>query len=694
MSTVSRLTALCDETRRLFEPVRLQEHDRLVLGVSDDGKHLMAAVKGLRSLVSEDRLEEQDFRGAKFERWYAPSWDAMGWFERVPECHFDRRAASSDQRRAEDRKLAATDFTALLVKELWPEDRIVYRSEHAKLTIDFLHARFLAQSAASEAVAAFKLEGKVPEVPEKFQPYWRDHPVERMRLSDYQRAACALSMTTDEYALFMDPGTGKTPVVIQRACVQGAELRAREGRPMRVLVVCPPQARLQWQTEFQRFAVHPGKVVIVRGSPVKRVKLITEAIREDGRSAYGVAVVSYDSLVESVEVACRVPWDLIVCDESHKFKSSTTNRWKAMIALRDADCRSREVLTGTPIGNSLMDLWAQLEFLGYGLSGFGSFSGFRSFHGRWKALEGVVGVERLVGVRNIPLLQERLSRISFQITKKEAGLKLPDKVPQVVEVEMTPAQAEWYEKLAEQLMLEIEEEMVASGPEQVTVSNILTKLLRLAQVTSGFVNTDEVRDTDGNVVKPRKTVRIPGSNPKLDALMELLTDEGNDPKAKTVVWACFREDIHRIDERLTAAGVEHALYYGGTPQGERDHIVWRFNHDPGLRVLICNAQTAGEALNLLGYDPDDPSSATYCDRAVFFSQNWSCIQRAQAEDRVHRRGTKMPVQVVDLTVPGSIDQEIRDRVTGLRSMAASITDVRDILAAVLPGTGRKAGSAA
>lgn len=692
---VTRLTELSDETRRQFESIPLRTNDRIVVGVSDDGKDLLVAIKSLRQLVDEHRHEETDYRGSKFETWGSPSWDAKGWFERVPECRVVKVQHSTDRRRMDDRKVAATDYSALLIRELWPEDRIVYRSQHAHVLVDYLYMRFMSQAGIAESVAKFKLNGEVPPIPEKFAPYWQEHPSAKLRLSDYQRAACSLMLGLEGYALFMDPGTGKTPVAIQRVCVEGAKIRRDHGRPMRVLIVCPPQVRLQWQTEFRRFSTAAGKVVIVRGGQIKRVKLLTEAIRDEGEIAYGAAVIGYDSLVESAEVFAKVPWDLIVCDESHKFKSSSTNRWKAMIALRDAESSARLILTGTPIGNSLIDLWAQLEFLGVGLSGFSTLQGFRSFHGRWEEVEGVHGVEKLVGIKNIPMLQERLSRVSFQITKVEAGLKLPDKVPQIIEVQMTAAQAKWYKELADKLLLEIEDQLESSStPTQVTVENILTKLLRLAQVTSGFITTDAVFDDAGNVVKPKKILQVPGVNPKLDQLMELLEDEGNDPNAKTVVWACFREDIHRIDERLTKAGIGHALYYGSTPQAERDAIVHAFNHDPAMRVLVCNAQTAGEGLNLLGYDPDVPDMQTYCDRAIFFSQNWSSILRAQAEERVHRRGTRMPVQIVDIMVPGSIDQEIRDRVTNLRSMASSITDVRDVLRSVLGAVSELNGSLA
>lgn len=674
------LEPLCDATKDLFRPLPLQKRDHLVVWLDNEGKKLLAEIKALVPAVDDSRVEETGDDGRKFEVWGAPSWDSSAFWDRVPECDaYDRRG--SDYKMRNVRKLGATDTTSIIIKELWPADRIVYRSRHARLTVEYLYARFQAQTICAEAVAKFKALGIVPEVPEKYRPFYKLHPNPKLRLSDYQQAACNVSLGRENYALFMDPGTGKTATTVQRICTEAGHVRATKNRMMMVLVVCPPQVRKNWQEEISRFSTCAGKSVVCRGGQIKRVRLLTRAIAAEEGCDYGVAIIGYDSFVKSVDVFKRVPWDLVVCDESHKFKSHTTDRYTALAQIVELT-GSRQILTGTPIGNRYTDLFSQLEFIGTGLSGFSNWANFRSYFGVYEPAANQKGVEKLVGMRNVPLLQERLARLSFQITKEEAGLNLPDKVPQVIEVQMTGAQAEWYRKIGEELAIEIEEAL-SGAVDSMVIENVLTKLLRLAQITSGHVGFPAVRDEEGNVVKPAKVMRIPGPNPKIEALLEMLTDEGEDPNAKTVVWATWREDIHHISEALTKAGIKHEVYYGGTPMNVRDDIVWRFNNDPEHRVLVCNAATAGEGLNLLGHNPDKPEMPTYCDRTVFFSQNWSTIARAQAEERVHRRGTKMPVRVVDMVVPGSIDEEIRSRVTEKRAMAKAITDVREILASVL-----------
>ena len=93
-----------------------------------------------------------------------------------------------------------------------------------------------------------------------------------------------------------------------------------------------------------------------------------------------------------------------------------------------------------------------------------------------------------------------------------------------------------------------------------------------------------------------------------------------------------------------------------------------------------NPSSGGTGLNILGYDPTEPDKyETYTDTEIFFSTDWNAAKRSQAEDRAHRRGTRMPVRIIDLVVPGTIDEEIRARVAGKVQTAVMIQDVKEIL---------------
>lgn len=663
----------------LTRPLDLQEQDRLGIAIGrttdKEGEEHTRFLIRARSLT-RDRSKARPGTGRYviageeyFDYWEEPSADACRFTSRLPECSYVK---------AQDRWSAAcTDTTAVVITRAWGYDRLVFADDDVRSVFDSLLSSFQEGETVAERTAAFKLEGRVPPVP----PTWTERT--DAQLSPYQRAAATLSLSRSSFALFMDRGTGKTCCAIQAVNVEAADAR-RDGRTLKVLVVCPQQVRLNWQREFTKFSWLPGRVTTVRGAQWTRVERLAEIVRPDGVSAFSVAVIGYESLVRTMEYVKLVDWDVVICDESHYFKESRTQRFKAMKALRGCS-RRRLILTGTPIGNSPMDLWSQLEFLYEGASGFSSFKAFRQFYGvyektdkRWQ------GVEKLIGLQNVPLLQERLARLSFSVTKKEAGLQLPDKVYGVREVQMTPYQQDFYNRLQEQLAVEIEDQLSKAVVDQVTINNVLTMLLRLAQVTSGFVTFDAKVDTDTGVeVQPKRIQELSTVNPKVEELKRLLTED-RDPRAKTIVWCTFVHNIKRVSEELTAMGIRHGCYYGATREADRDAIVDAFNCEPDFKVIVCNAQTAGEGLNLLGYDTRDPErSHTFCDMEVFFSSNWSAIQRGQAEDRAHRRGTRMPVQVVDLIVPGTIDEDILDRVTSKRDMADTVADLRDVLSRIL-----------
>jgi SNF2 family DNA or RNA helicase len=341
------------------------------------------------------------------------------------------------------------------------------------------------------------------------------------------------------------------------------------------------------------------------------------------------------------------------------------------------------ILTGSPITNTPLDLYSQLEFLGKGCSGFTSFAAFKRFYGVFDK-NPETGFERLVSFQNMPFMRERLARYSFIIRKEEALPNLPAKVTNVIEVEMTPEQRQVYDDLRKTLAAEIEGQLDSAGDNvQLVITHALTKLLRLAQITSGFLpfttETDELTD-DGLPVFQKGLYKF-SPNPKLDALVEFI--KSHDSSSKTIVWATWVHDIKAIAERSELEGITAVTYYGATRDADREAAKLAFNSDPNCKVFIGNAAAGGTGINLLGHTNGEQE--TNADHVVFYSQGWSAVQRTQAEDRAHRRGTRAPVTITDLCVAGTIDEEIRARVTKKRIMAFEISDVREILRAVLRG---------
>jgi SNF2 family DNA or RNA helicase len=442
-----------------------------------------------------------------------------------------------------------------------------------------------------------------------------------------------------------------------------------------VLIVCPKQVRLNWQREIKEFCKVETHVEVVRGSQIDRISALIDAKRASRTAHLSVAVMGYDSIPGTWEALKLMKWSLCVADESHFFKSHSTKRWSFMEKLRET-CDKRIACTGTPIANSINDLWTQLEWLCKGASGFNSFAAFKQHFGVYDR-RGDGSFERFLGLQNVPIIKDRLSKYSFSITKKEAMPSLPDKLYDVVEVEMTEDQMLAYEKMKTALQFEIEGVMNSDLNPSVQVNNILTMLMKLAQITSGFIKTPDVKDAMGDVIA-KGTIITFSPNPKVEALSEILLAKGK--YDKTLVWAHFKHDIQKIKLMCDTIGIKAVTFDGGTSDDNRAEAERAFNNDDDCKVFIGNPGAGGTGLNLLGFPPQDPS-ASQCNanHTIYFSQDWSSLKRSQSEDRNHRRGVRTCIQVTDLCIANTIDEQIRERVASKRLNALEITDVRDLL---------------
>lgn len=660
------LEPLCQATRNLFSPIKISSDDYLHIQMDKEGKKFITQATTYRKKTNLDNGDEvRIIDGEEMIRGnYGASQGAcQKWQRRCPE----RKEIGWGRHH-----LAATDFTALVIHHTWPTKKLIFDSEEAELTYKFLLTRFFSQSKSAKMVAEFKEKGIVPDMPEDFI----EHP--DLPLSPYQKVGMLCSLHQEAYAYFMEQGTGKTPMAVNRICLEAARKRGKNGSIYRVLIICPKNVRINWQNEFRRFATVPGKTVVARGTVIDRTKAIIDAIRNDTDCAFGAVIMSADSIANTWDALAMVPWDLAILDESHYIKAHTTKRSKAVRKLAEI-AKQRMALTGTPVANTVFDLWAQFEFLAEGLSGFSTFSNFRGFHGKFVniANKGATPVQKLVAIKALPLIQERLSRLSFMINKKEANLGLPDKLYDLDEVEMTSKQADIYRKLATQLIVEIEENMETK---ELSVDHILTKLLRLTQITSGFVRWDGENGAPGPVEQID-----PGNNPKILRTIEMLR-EGfeNDSLGKTVIWCSFIEDIRAISEYIHAEGINHTGYHQALVSQYKSKDAWEsscvLNRDDSCKVFLGNPKSAREGLNILGYEPEFPErSKMYVNHEIYFSSNWSMIERAQSEDRCHRRGTRQPVRITDLVVPGTLDEDIRARVLQKKKTALLISDIRAIL---------------
>jgi SNF2 family DNA or RNA helicase len=653
--------------------VYIQPRDRIHLSLDRDGERFIAKIYSVNVITPPTKDSSGQmlmvFDQPEPKPGIASRWAASEFPKRVPE-----RKKHDLAHPYAGWIFAATDITAVLIRSCWAPEQIILDPD-AKVVFDYLLTSWLSQDRAVEAVAQFRaskqlnINGLIDN--------------NTFPLAPYQKLATNNAIHSDAYGLLMDMGTGKTPVVIARMCNDAVKHFAKTGRMYRHLVVAPKNVRTNWVNEIETFASCKGRVVVLRGGQIGRTKMLIDALTatESNDDMFTTVVVSYEALTRMTEILKAIEWDLMTLDESHFIKSAKTKRAQASHAMRDQANR-RMILTGTAVANSVMDLWSQLEFLGKGRSGFMSFKNFKEFYGVYDIGPDGTG-NKLVDVQNLPFIKERLARIAYIISKEEAMPNLPDKVRDVIEVTMTDFQRSVYEDLRKNLLLEIESDLFNSENRMLVVQNALTKLLRLAQITSGFIAWDSQVDEVGNVTSP-KSLEFFEPNAKLEALVELLKEKG--PNDKTIVWACWVPDIKRIAERLELEGIKTVVYYGATKDVDREEAVRSFNYDRDVKVFLGNPGAGGTGVNLLGYPPKEPEGYdTNCNHVIYYSQDWSSPKRSQSEDRAHRRGTREPVRITDLCVAGTIDEEIRARVVKKRTLAFEVSDIREILDAVLKG---------
>lgn len=317
---------------------------------------------------------------------------------------------------------------------------------------------------------------------------------------------------------------------------------------------------------------------------------------------------------------------LIAIDESTTIKNHKAKRTKALMSIA-AEFAYKRILTGSPITKSPMDAFAQFNFLGPRLLGFDS---YYAFQGRYAVTQrrkmGAHSFEQVVGYRNIDELTQRIDQNSFRVLKKDC-LDLPDKTYTARYVTLTDEQKKMYEQIQREAMVLLE------GGKLMTAPAVITQLLRLQQVMSGHLKTD-----DGEMVTFKSS--------RMDALIEIMEEHSG----KAIIWSRFRHDIQQITAALnkTFGDGSAAAYYGDTSDDERNDIVRNFqqpNHP--LRFFVGNPATAGYGLTL-----------TEADLCVYYVNDYNLETRIQSEDRAHRIGQKNKVTYIDLISKGTIDEKI------------------------------------
>jgi superfamily II DNA or RNA helicase len=380
-----------------------------------------------------------------------------------------------------------------------------------------------------------------------------------------------------------------------------------EEAPATSLIIVPASLCHNWHNEVIRFC--PSLRTLIHYGAARRRSA-------SGFSGYDIIISSYHTVRQDIELLSTMNFFYVVLDESQHIKNPTSNIYRAVMRLRASH---RLVLTGTPVENSLTDLWTQLNFVNPGL--LGSLAFFRREFAR--PIEKNFEEEKENRLRRIiqPFIMRR--------TKEMVVRELPPVTEQVINCDMSEEQATIYEREKSAVRNTIMENVESVGIEKSAII-VLQGLMRLRQLANHPVLTDG-------------TYR--GGSGKFDAVthnIESVVSEGH----KILIFSSFVKHLDLFPEWLEKNGIGYAMLTGSTR--ERGKIIDSFRQNEDIRVFLISLKAGGVGLNL-----------TEADYVFILDPWWNPASEIQALSRAHRIGQEKRVFVYRYISGETIEEKIQ-----------------------------------
>lgn len=368
----------------------------------------------------------------------------------------------------------------------------------------------------------------------------------------------------------------------------------------KTLIAAPTSLIYNWAEEFGRFA--PSlKVEVVNGTQTQRKKIISKISKLD------VLITSYGTLKRDEELYKSLSLDYLIIDEAQNIKNSSSQNAEMVKSIK---AERRFALTGTPLENSLGELWSIFDFL---MPGY--LYGEKKFKRIFEKNEN--------GIKNLSLF---IKPFILRRLKKDVIQELPDKIEKNILIDMEKKQEKIYKAYADYAKERIHEEATKSGA-SIKILSYLTKLRQLSLDPSLVV--DNYREQSG----------------KLEAFLEIL-DQSIEEGHKVLVFSQFTSMLGIISRELNSRGVRHFYLDGSTKAQDRMRMVKAFN-EGDTKAFLISLKAGGTGLNLTGADV-----------VIHFDPWWNPAVENQATDRAHRFGQKNVVEVIKLITKGSVEEKI------------------------------------
>lgn len=281
----------------------------------------------------------------------------------------------------------------------------------------------------------------------------------------HQIKAYNMALMNNSFAFLMEMGTGKS-----LAAVAVTARRYLDGDVKKCLVIAPASVCPVWPEEFKS-AIVMHKVTVLEGSIIKRIQMLNDLSKWINHLQ--VVVINYEATWRMLDELLAWTPDMVICDESQRIKNPQAQQSKAIHKIGDIT-KYKLILTGTPVQNAPLDFYSQYRFLDKKIFG----TSYYAFRARYARMGGY-GNHQVLGYNKLDELTKKAHSIAYRVTKEEA-LDLPEQIDQFRYCDLEPKARRAYEEIKQESFTELE-----TG--DVTATNVLTKLLRLSQITGGFL---------------------------------------------------------------------------------------------------------------------------------------------------------------------------------------------------------------
>ena len=450
----------------------------------------------------------------------------------------------------------------------------------------------------------------------------------------YQIDGIEFGLNEDRWLLLDAPGLGKTLQLIYLA----QELKEKEGIEHCLIICGLNTLKNNWKDEIHKHSdmscmilgerkTKKGKIRI--GSVQERLDDLKKPI-EEFFVVTNIETLRNGDIIKELQKTKNNKIDMIILDEGHVCKSPTSIQGKNLLKL---SAKYMVLATGTILMNSPLDAYVPLKWIGADRSTYTNFKFYYcNYTGQFNNI--------LLGYRNMDILKDQLEDVSLRRTKDL--LDLPEKTIITEYVDMNDKQHSFYDNIKEGIIQQVDKVKMSTA-------NLLAMVTRLRQATAcpSILTTENI---------PSSKIE------RASDLAKQIIENGD----KVVIFSTFKDSLYELEKEFN--GVDYVVCHGDVSDSDINILKNRFQEDDNCKVMLATWQKMGTGITL--------TAASY---AIFLDTPWTNAVFLQAQDRIHRIGSKKPVFIYNLVCKDTIDERVLELVESKGAISDYVVD--DVISA-------------